>query len=56
MSKLSIPLLSLIYFTMAIVWTFGAFLAFGQPFFWLLLILIPANIFAGIKIMKRQHG
>lgn len=49
----SLPIMSLVYFLLAIFWAIASVIAFGQALFWLFLIMVPLNIYAGIKSLQR---
>ncbi|MCM3761238.1 hypothetical protein M3212_10640 [Alkalihalobacillus oceani] len=54
MKSQKIPLISFVYFIMAMLWLIGAVVAYGEMFFLLFLLLAGLNVFIGLRIIRQN--
>ncbi|WP_159434212.1 hypothetical protein [Domibacillus mangrovi] len=54
--KTPIPKMSIVYFILAAVWLLAAVSVYGQTLFILFIVVALANVFAGLRMIKKQQS
>ncbi|MET3506520.1 fatty acid desaturase [Halalkalibacter oceani] len=54
MGKLSsLPIMSIIFFIMALFWLLASIAVYGDSLFYLFTLLVPVNLYFGFKFLQR---
>ncbi len=54
--KTPIPKMSIVYFILAAVWLLAAVSVYGQTLFILFIVVALVNVFAGVRMIKKQQS